>query len=135
MNEWMNGSMHGWMDGWMGGWVGRWVGGVDHLFTLAALLWGGALRWPQHRCIFAARVIIAHACSMIAFKRKDARHCTHIHSHLEGFQTMPSVALRRLVGDLHSVAKQPAFETPFIHVPIRFWSDLGRFWEIPSKWR
>ncbi len=37
---------------------------------------------------------------------------------------------RRFPGDLHSVAKQALFETSFFCVPGRFWSDLGRFWEV-----
>ena len=53
----------------------------------------------------------------------------HMPSHLDALQTTRPVNFRRLLGKLHSVAKQASFETPFLRVPGRFWKDFGRFWE------
>ena len=48
-------------------------------------------------------------------------------SHLDALQTMTSVALRRLARDSHSVAKQASLKASFGCIPIRFWTDFGRF--------
>ena len=52
---------------------------------------------------------------------------------LDALQTLRPVAFRRFAHNFHSVAKQAAFETPFIRVPNRFWRDLGRFWEVQME--
>ena len=54
-------------------------------------------------------------------------------SQIGGPKAMPPVNFRRLPGDFHSVAKQASFETPLVRDPIRFWRDLGRFWEVQME--
>ena len=54
-------------------------------------------------------------------------------SPLDALQTPAPVDFRRLAREFHSVAKPDAFKTPFIRVPGRFWSDLGRFWEVQME--
>ena len=54
-------------------------------------------------------------------------------SPLDALQTPTPVNLRRLWRGLHGFAKQASFETPFVRVPIRFWIDFGRFWEVQME--
>ena len=49
----------------------------------------------------------------------------HMRSHLDALQTLIPVDLRRFPGDLHSVAKQASFETPFFRDPGRFGKVFG----------
>ena len=51
-------------------------------------------------------------------------------SHIGSPKVATPVGLRRLPRELHSVAKQASFETPFVRLPIGFWRVLGRFWEV-----
>ena len=48
-------------------------------------------------------------------------------------KAMRPVSLRRFPGGLHSVAKQASFEAPIFGVPVRFWSDFGRFSEAKME--
>ena len=61
------------------------------------------------------------------------RRPNHMRSQIGGPKAMRPVSFRRLAGDFHSVAKQASFKTPFVRVPIRFWIDLGRFWEVQME--
>ena len=54
-------------------------------------------------------------------------------SPLDALQTPTPVNFRRLARELHSVAKQASFETPFVRVPIGFWRVFGRFWEVQME--
>ena len=51
-------------------------------------------------------------------------------SHLDALLTPTPVDFQRLWRELHGVAKQASFETPFVRLPIGFWRVLGRFWEV-----
>ena len=70
---------------------------------------------------------------MIRATKGKSRRPNHMRSHLDALQTMTSVAFRRLPGDFHSVAKQASFEAPIFGVPVRFWSDFGRFSEAKME--
>ena len=54
-------------------------------------------------------------------------------SQIGGPKAMPPVDFRRLAGGLHSFAKQASFEAPIFGVPVRFWSDFGRFLEAKME--
>ena len=46
---------------------------------------------------------------------------------------MTLVNLRQLSGSFHSFAKHASFETPFLRIPGRFWSDWGRILEAKME--
>ena len=54
-------------------------------------------------------------------------------SHFRSPKVAMPVSFRRLAGDFHSVAKQASFEAPIFGVPVRFWSDFGRFSEAKME--
>ena len=57
----------------------------------------------------------------------------HMPSHLDALQTMRSVDLRRLLGKLHSFAKQASFSIAFRRDFGGFSSDFGRVWEAKME--
>ena len=50
-------------------------------------------------------------------------------SPLDALQTPRPVEFRRFPREVHSVAKQASFETPFVRLPIGFWRVLGWPWD------
>ena len=54
-------------------------------------------------------------------------------SHLDAQQAMVPVALRRLLGNFHSVAKQASFNIAWKSDFGGFKKDFGRFWEAKTE--
>ena len=57
------------------------------------------------------------------------RRPTHMRSHVDELQGTSPVTLRRLPGELHSVAQQASFDIASGRNFKGFWSDFGRFSE------
>ena len=76
---------------------------------------------------------VAGLTLMIRATRGRSRRPNHMPSQIGGPKAMRPVSLRRLPGELHSVAKQGSFETPFFGVPGQLWSDFGRFGEANKE--
>ena len=70
---------------------------------------------------------------MIRATRGRSRRPNHMPSLIGRPKAMTPVALRRLAGGAHSVAKQASSKTHFFCVPDRFWSDFERFWEAKME--
>ena len=68
---------------------------------------------------------VADLTLTIRAARGRSRRPNHMRSPLDALQTPPPVDLRRLVGELHSVAKQASFN-------IAFGTDFRRF--LNPKW-
>ena len=70
---------------------------------------------------------------MIRATRSRSSRPNHMPSHLDALQTMISVAFRRFLGRLHSVAKQASFDIASGSDFGGLRSDFGRFWEAKME--
>ena len=66
---------------------------------------------------------------MIRATRGRSSRPNHMPSHLDALQTMIPVDSRRLLGSLHSVAKQASFDIASGSDFGGLQRDFGRFWE------
>ena len=78
-------------------------------------------------------VRVAGLALMIRATRGRSRRPNHMPSQIGGPKGMSPVALRRLAGGFHSVAKQASFYIALQGVFTGFWRILGGFWR--PKWR
>ena len=76
---------------------------------------------------------VADLTLMIRATRGRSRRPNHMRSPLDALQTPGPVNLRRLLGKLHSVAKQASFSIAFRRDFGGFSSDFGRVWEAKME--
>ena len=76
---------------------------------------------------------VADLTLMIRATRGRSRRPNHMPSRMDALQTMGSVDFRRLLGSLHSVAKQASFDIASGSDFRGLRSDFKRFWEAKME--